>query len=1270
MSFRSSRQFAFLVLISFALDSIGLAQERRVEQVDERAVVQPEAVVDARPLGLRGTLQPLDAVDTFAAPILDRGAIAIDDANRMLEGKPPRYAIPNQTHITPDTHGTWEQPDPATLVWRLRVRSPDATSINFGFTRFLMPGGGRLTVYSADGSHLFRPFTDLDNEAHGELWTPPVRSDDVLVEVSIPAASREQLRLVLGSVNIGYREFGKPAEQTVALSGSCNVDVVCPQGDPWRDEIASVGVISTGGSTFCTGAMVNNTAQDLKPYFLTANHCGIGAGNAASLVVFWNYQNSTCRPVGSPASGGPGDGQLNQFQTGSFFRAASSASDFTLVELDEDPNPAWMVSFAGWSRSSGESPSGVCIHHPNTDEKRITFYSLPTTTTSYNNPAVPGDGTHVRARWSLGVTEPGSSGSPLFDADHRVIGQLHGGPSACGASDLSDYYGRVSRSWTGGGTNSTRLSNWLDPSNTGAMFVDTISGGGLNVTPGENVLHIGVAGGPFTNPVVNYTLSNPSNQPVDYRVSLSASFGILLDGGTADLNGTLAANGGSTQVQVSLGPAVASLAAGVYVESVLFEDLTNALSTSRQHTVEIGQTLFSVTPSTNLESGGPVGGPFPGSIVYTVTSQRPTPLTVKVTADAPWISLNGATGPLTINLVGTGDSQMLTVSFSAAAGSLAAGIYNGSVLFENQSGGPGNTSRSVTLDVGRIVYSSSDTPRPIADNATVTSQIVVAEDFCIGDVNVDVNISHTYIGDLIVELVSPSGTIVRLHNRGGGTTDDIVATYDDEGTLPSGPGALSDFDSESSAGIWRLVVSDNASQDTGTLNSWALRIAPVSGACPTPSLLHSFPLNSSPGWALQGQWQFGQPLGGGSGNRDPSSGFTGTNVYGYNLAGDYPNNMGSTLYLTTTAIDCSTIAGTRLRFQRRLGVESATYDQANVQVSNNGTTWTNVWQHSGSTLNESAWTLQSLDISAVADGQPTVFVRWGMGPTDGSVTYFGWNIDDIEIWGIATLVDCNGNLVPDAEDIAGGFSEDCNGNEIPDECDLGSISRDCNADLVPDECQLAAPSAEAAPIAKSRFISLVPTDGSSPTAIRVILTSLNDPQPPYSGGPSPDFSAFEGQVRWVGPPVEYIESQANPTVFLAATLQCQPYYSDWSTVGLLHVTGDAVVPSSIYDIQAVPAGCNTSDEANYSAALRVNTSRWGDVETPFNPPSASTQPDIADVAAMVNKFKSVSGAPIKARVLLTGPVPNAGPDIGFDQIASCVDAFKGGGYPHPIATCP
>ena len=428
---------------------------------------------------------------------LDMSRIAEEDAARDSEGLPPRFAIPERVAITPATHGTWEDLQDGRMLWRLRIVGREGTtSLNLGFTRFRLTPHARLLLYSTDGTQVSPAFTAKDNEAHGELWTPVVLTNDLIVELTVPKREMQRVDLKLGSINQGYRGFGTALEK----SGSCNMDVEClATGDTWRDQMRAVGVISTGGSTFCTGSLINNTANDRKMYFITANHCSITSSNAASLVVYWNYQNSFCRTPGSAASGAAGDGTLTQFHTGSFFRAASAASDFTLVELDDPPVSSYNHFWEGWDRSTGSqvcTASSPCasIHHPSTDEKRITYVVSDMVSTSYNSPTSPGDGTHLWAKWATdppgpftvaGVTEPGSSGSPLFNAAGRFVGQLHGGPSSCGATgnNLSDYYGRFSVSWTGGGTNSTRLSNWLDPIASGATTLNGINNSTGPCTP-------------------------------------------------------------------------------------------------------------------------------------------------------------------------------------------------------------------------------------------------------------------------------------------------------------------------------------------------------------------------------------------------------------------------------------------------------------------------------------------------------------------------------------------------------------------------------------------------------------------------------------------------------------------------------------------------------------------------------------------------------------------------------------------------------------------
>jgi len=168
---------------------------------------------------------------------------------------------------------------------------------------------------------------------------------------------------------------------------------------------------------------------------------------------------------------------------------------------------------------------------------------------------------------------------------------------------------------------------------------------------------------------------------------------------------------------------------------------------------------------------------------------------------------------------------------------------------------------------------------------------------------------------------------------------------------------------------------------------------------PPPTPFYEQNLDTNPGWTTEGLWSWGVPTGeGGSyGSPDPTSGYTGDNVYGYNLSGDYTDNLPAT-HLTSTAIDCTGRQNVHLLFWRWLGVESPDYDKASVAVSNDGVNWVTVWQNPNTETADSAWTAMEIDISAVADGRPTVYLRWTMGSTDSSVVYCGWNIDDIQLY--------------------------------------------------------------------------------------------------------------------------------------------------------------------------------------------------------------------------------------------------------------------------------
>ena len=769
---------------------------------------------------------PLDAVPVVEIPELDWASLFAEDTARNLLDEPPRFAIPHKTNITPATHGVWEQLDARTLRWSLRIGSPNAISMNLGFERWALPGSSSMTISTTDGSMVIRPFTASDNKEHGQLWTPVLVGDELLIEIVVSKRYQRDVnkQIELTSINVGYRGF---YEQGVDRSGSCNVDVVCEEGDDWWDETPCVAVISTGGSTFCTGFMVNNTSQDRTPYFMTANHCGVNSsGSAASLVTYWNYQNSYCRVPGSGDSGGPGDGQLNQFNTGATHLTSGSASDYTLVVMNNSPDDSWEVSYCGWDATGNDADEAIAIHQPNTDEKRISFEYQPTTTTSYLGESIPGDGTHVRVEdWDLGTTEPGSSGSPVFSQDHKVIGQLHGGYASC-SSQTSDWYGKFSISYAAG------LESHLDSVGTGQLTLATLPGTGMTISPGEDVLHICTY--PCNDPdpaEVVYTIVNNSPEILQYTVGLvnDANF-VRINGGTS-AQGTLY-SGESEDVVIDVEMA-SFMPEGVFQEIVRFTDITNDRYVDRMHTLDVGTTEFELDPPSDFVAGGPVGGPFSTTQVYTLTSTRPTSFDVLVSANENWITINGSTSPAYISLNGVGDSATVTVGFGGTADDLPAGIVEGDVYFDNVAGDGGDTSRHITLDVGRYTYVATDLPQAIADYATTTSYITVGDAYCIGDIDIELDLTHTYIGDLIIEVTSPEGTTVRLHDRSGGSEDDMHMYYDDNGgDIPEGPGELSDFIGEIVIGTWTMIVSDNAGGDQGSFDHWALKIASSGEDCP------------------------------------------------------------------------------------------------------------------------------------------------------------------------------------------------------------------------------------------------------------------------------------------------------------------------------------------------------------------------------------------------------------------------------------------------------
>jgi len=233
-------------------------------------------------------------------------------------------------------------------------------------------------------------------------------------------------------------------------------------------------LIKIGSSYYwCSGSLINNTNNDGTPYFLSAAHCGEGASTSDmnQWVFYFNYEASGCsNPPSSPS--------YNTI-VGATFRAndptsGNSGSDFLLVELNNNVPLYYNPVYNGWNRSNSSSPSGVSIHHPAGDIKKISTYSSPTqSSTAWN-----GLPSHWRLTWAYttngrSIMEGGSSGSPLFDNNGRIIGDLTGGYTYNSCNTPSPaFYGKVYYSWDQNGTASNRrLKPWLDPGSTGVICI-------------------------------------------------------------------------------------------------------------------------------------------------------------------------------------------------------------------------------------------------------------------------------------------------------------------------------------------------------------------------------------------------------------------------------------------------------------------------------------------------------------------------------------------------------------------------------------------------------------------------------------------------------------------------------------------------------------------------------------------------------------------------------------------------------------------------------
>jgi hypothetical protein len=436
------------------------------------------------------------------APDLEK--IKAEDIARENQAK--FYAIGRviESNYSLTDNVNWQYTQNGKRFFLTQISIPTAKALSLYFQKFYLPKNASLFIYTPDKQQILGAYTARNNHESFTFSTELLKGETCLIEYSEDINNTDTPLLQLSGVSYNYRSvhFESSAERDFGDAQSCMINVNCPESNNYKkmkDAVVRIFVKEDIFTGWCSGALINNTSFDCTPYILSADHC---AGFATDFdfnqwIFYFNYESPDCS---NPLLQGTLhtktiNGCVKKSNSGS---QGNSDSDFLLLKLNFSIPFTYNAFFAGWDRSTALTNSGVCIHHPNGDIKKISTVNSPPTITNWNFGPVAN--THLQVNWAAtqsghSVVEGGSSGSPLFSSNGRIVGQLTGGGSACDKRFQPDLFGWMYHSWDKVNSSPNRqLKPWLDP--------DTID---VNFLNGEYAVNIPACEAVAVIPIENKT---------------------------------------------------------------------------------------------------------------------------------------------------------------------------------------------------------------------------------------------------------------------------------------------------------------------------------------------------------------------------------------------------------------------------------------------------------------------------------------------------------------------------------------------------------------------------------------------------------------------------------------------------------------------------------------------------------------------------------------------------------------------------------------------